>query len=128
MAISSGPPTSRPLYVHVAPLFASHTHTHTLGDLGSLLRGVMVEAKNMTSAERCSLFLIDEYTGELVSKVFDGDEATHEFRIAAGQGIAGNVAQTGKLLNIRDVYTHPLFYKGVDEQTGFKTRCVCVCV
>lgn len=82
----------------------------------------MVEAKNMTSAERCSLFLIDEYTGELVSKVFDGDEATHEIRIAAGQGIAGNVAQTGKLLNIRDAYTHPLFYKGVDEQTGFKTR------
>lgn len=30
----------------------------------------------MTGAERCSLFLIDEYTGELVSKVFDGDEVT----------------------------------------------------
>lgn len=85
----------------------------------------MVEAKNMTSAERCSLFLLDEYTGELVSKVFDGDEATHEIRIAQGQGIAGNVAQTGKLLNIRNAYQHPLFYKGVDEQTGFKTRWVC---
>lgn len=34
----------------------------------------MAEAKFMTGAERCSLFLIDEYTGELVSKVFDGDE------------------------------------------------------
>lgn len=95
-----------------------------LGDLGQLLRGVMAEAKNMTGAERCSLFLIDEYTGELVSKVFDGDEATHEVRIEAGKGVAGHVIQTGKLLNIRNAYQHPLFYKGVDEQTGFKTRWV----
>lgn len=101
-----------------------------IGDLGQLLRSVMVEAKNMTAAERCSLFLLDEYTGELVSKVFDGDEATREIRIAAGQGIAGNVAQTGRLLNIRDAYGHPLFYKGVDELTGFKTRnllCFPIC-
>lgn len=101
-----------------------------IGDLGQLLRSVMVEAKNMTAAERCSLFLLDEYSGELVSKVFDGDEATREIRIAAGQGIAGNVAQTGRLLNIRDAYAHPLFYKGVDELTGFKTRnllCFPIC-
>ena len=93
------------------------------GDLGQLLRGVMAEAKNMTAAERCSLFLIDEYTGELVSKVFDSDEAsTNEIRIEQGKGIAGHVIKTGKLLNIRNAYQHPLFYKGVDEQTGFKTR------
>lgn len=101
-----------------------------IGDLGQLLRSVMVEAKNMTAAERCSLFLLDEYSGELVSKVFDGDEATREIRIAAGQGIAGHVAQTGRLLNIRDAYAHPLFYKGVDELTGFKTRnllCFPIC-
>lgn len=84
----------------------------------------MAEAKDMTNAERCSLFLIDEYTGELVSKVFDGDEATHEVRIEEGRGIAGHVIKTGKLLNIRNAYQHPLFYKGVDEQTGFKTRFV----
>lgn len=28
-----------------------------------------------------------------------------------GKGIAGYVAQTGKLLNIRNAYNHPLFYK-----------------
>lgn len=84
----------------------------------------MAEAKDMTNAERCSLFLIDEYTGELVSKVFDGDEATHEVRIEQGRGIAGHVIKTGKLLNIRNAYQHPLFYKGVDEQTGFKTRLI----
>lgn len=44
------------------------------GDLGQLLRGVMAEAKDLAGAERCSLFLVDKDTGELVSKVFDGDE------------------------------------------------------
>lgn len=43
-------------------------------------------------------------------------------RIARGQGIAGHVASSGKLLNIRNAYDHPLFYRGIDEVTGFKTR------
>ncbi|KAA3678090.1 cGMP-dependent 3',5'-cyclic phosphodiesterase [Paragonimus westermani] len=28
----------------------------------------------------------------------------------------------GEILNIRDAYTHPLFYRGVDAETGFRTR------
>lgn len=28
----------------------------------------------------------------------------------------------GKMLNIKDAYSHPLFYKGLDEKTGFRTR------
>ncbi|XP_058446873.1 cGMP-dependent 3',5'-cyclic phosphodiesterase-like [Malaya genurostris] len=101
-----------------------------IGDLGQLLQGVMTEAKELTAAERCSLFLLDKHTGELVSKVFDGNEASKEIRIESGKGIAGYVAQTGKLLNIRNAYQHPLFYKGVDESTGFKTRnilCFPIC-
>ncbi|PKU27986.1 cgmp-dependent 3 -cyclic phosphodiesterase [Limosa lapponica baueri] len=38
------------------------------------------------------------------------------------QGIAGHVATTGKILNIKDAYSHPLFYRGVDDSTGFRTR------
>uniref|UniRef100_A0A182JPV1 Phosphodiesterase n=1 Tax=Anopheles christyi TaxID=43041 RepID=A0A182JPV1_9DIPT len=90
----------------------------------------MTEAKELAAAERCSLFLLDKHTGELVSKVFDGNEASKEIRIESGKGIAGYVAQTGKLLNIRNAYQHPLFYKGVDESTGFKTRnilCFPIC-
>lgn len=34
----------------------------------------MAEAKDLAGAERCSLFLLDKYSGELVSKVFDGNE------------------------------------------------------
>lgn len=106
-----------------------------IGDLSQLLRGVMAEARELAKAERCSLFLIDKDTGELVSKVFDGNAVTlskqsKEIRISGTQGIAGHVAQTGKLLNIHNAYQHPLFYKGIDEQTGFKTRnilCFPIC-
>ncbi|KAF1626679.1 cGMP-dependent 3',5'-cyclic phosphodiesterase, partial [Eudyptes filholi] len=73
----------------------------------------------------CSVFLLDRLSHELVAKVFDGgvvDDESYEIRIPADQGIAGHVATTGKILNIKDAYSHPLFYRGVDDSTGFRTR------
>ncbi|CAG9771941.1 unnamed protein product [Ceutorhynchus assimilis] len=96
-----------------------------LGDLSDLLKEIMSEARRLTNAERCSLFLLDPDHLHLVAKVFDGvspSERSTEVRIAADQGIAGHVAATGQILNIKDAYKHPLFYKGMDEATGFKTR------
>ena len=43
-------------------------------------------------------------------------------RIKIGQGIAGYVAKMGRLVNIRDAYKHPMFFKDVDKTTGFVTR------
>lgn len=100
-----------------------------LGDVTVLLRQIMAEARRLTQAERCSLFLVDRQHSELVAKVFDGImlpdgtvEQQPEVRLPLGTGIAGHVATTGKLVNIKDAYHHPLFYKGCDEETGFKTR------
>ncbi|XP_030758996.1 cGMP-dependent 3',5'-cyclic phosphodiesterase-like isoform X2 [Sitophilus oryzae] len=96
-----------------------------LGDLSDLLKEIMTEARRLTNAERCSLFLLDPDHMHLVAKVFDGmspADCSTEVRIAADQGIAGHVAATGEILNIKDAYKHPLFYKGMDEATGFKTR------
>lgn len=36
----------------------------------------MVEARKLTNAERCSLFLLDHEHHELVAKVFDGISTT----------------------------------------------------
>lgn len=33
----------------------------------------MAEARQLTDAERCSLFLLDREHGQLVAKVFDGE-------------------------------------------------------
>ncbi|XP_078052695.1 cGMP-dependent 3',5'-cyclic phosphodiesterase isoform X2 [Augochlora pura] len=96
-----------------------------LGEFPDLLREIMAEVRNLTNAERCSLFLLDPDQQDLVAKVFDGiamKESVKEMRIPIGKGIAGHVATTGKLLNIRNAYEHPLFYRRIDEVTGFKTR------
>ncbi|CAL1294152.1 unnamed protein product [Larinioides sclopetarius] len=106
---------------------AKNLFTH-LDDVTLLLREIMAQARHLTKAERCSLFLLEKERNELVAKVFDGNvaedgtETSIEVRIPADQGIAGHVATSGELLNIHDAYAHPLFYRKMDETTGFKTR------
>ena len=97
-------------------------------------------------AERCSLFLVDKKSKELVAKVFDGntlaDGSTEvgsdniislsdnikfclqqtEVRLPLDTGIVGHVVKTGQLINVHNVYKNHLFYKGCDQETGFKTR------
>ncbi|XP_053935264.1 cGMP-dependent 3',5'-cyclic phosphodiesterase [Cuculus canorus] len=103
---------------------AKNLFTH-LDDVSVLLQEIITEARNLSNAEICSVFLLDRPSHELVAKVFDGgvvDDESYEIRIPADQGIAGHVATTGKILNIKDAYAHPLFYRGVDDSTGFRTR------
>uniref|UniRef100_A0A8B9QYE9 Phosphodiesterase n=1 Tax=Anas platyrhynchos TaxID=8839 RepID=A0A8B9QYE9_ANAPL len=103
---------------------AKNLFTH-LDDVSVLLQEIITEARNLSNAEICSVFLLDRHSHELVAKVFDGgvvDDESYEIRIPADQGIAGHVATTGKILNIKDAYSHPLFYRGVDDSTGFRTR------
>uniref|UniRef100_A0A8D0CLI3 Phosphodiesterase n=1 Tax=Scleropages formosus TaxID=113540 RepID=A0A8D0CLI3_SCLFO len=102
---------------------AKNLFTH-LDDVSVLLQEIIIEARNLSNAEICSVFLLDTVSHELVAKVFDGGVVNddEEFRIPADQGIAGHVATTGKILNIKDAYSHPLFYRGVDDSTGFRTR------
>ncbi|XP_064414102.1 cGMP-dependent 3',5'-cyclic phosphodiesterase [Latimeria chalumnae] len=103
---------------------AKNLFTH-LDDVSVLLQEIITEARNLSNAEICSVFLLDRSNHELVAKVFDGgvvSDENYEVRIPADQGIAGHVATTGKILNIKDAYSHPLFYRGVDDSTGFRTR------
>ncbi|XP_059502836.1 cGMP-dependent 3',5'-cyclic phosphodiesterase isoform X2 [Stegostoma tigrinum] len=103
---------------------ARNLFTH-LDNVSVLLQEIIQEARNLTNAESCSVFLLEQDNKELVAKVFDGgfvaDESA-EFRMPADQGIAGHVATTGQILNIKDAYSHPLFYRAIDDSTGFRTR------
>uniref|UniRef100_A0AAY4AZG3 Phosphodiesterase n=1 Tax=Denticeps clupeoides TaxID=299321 RepID=A0AAY4AZG3_9TELE len=101
---------------------AKNLFTH-LDDVSGLLKEIISEARKLSNAESCSVFLLDKENKELVAKVFDGGMVMgEELRIPVDQGIAGHVATTGEILNIKDAYTHPLFYRAVDERTGFRTR------
>ena len=95
-------------------------------DLGSLLQRVMAEATRMLNADRATLFLNDEKTNELFSRVAMG-EGIGEIRLPNTAGIAGTVFTSGKSMNIPYAYADLRFNPAFDKQTGYFTRSI-LCV
>ena len=91
--------------------------------LDTLLGIIAEEVRNILSADRCSVFLVDFYKGELWTKIALGMEEK-VLRIPIGQGIAGFVARTGSAVNIRDAYKDTRFAQDLDRITGYQTRTV----
>ncbi|HEX8986931.1 MAG TPA: GAF domain-containing protein [Rhodocyclaceae bacterium] len=94
--------------------------------LGSLLQKVMGEATRLLNAERSTLFLNDEKTGELWSEVGQGLESM-QIRLPNHVGIAGVVFTSGKSINIPYAYADLRFNPAFDKKTGYFTRSI-LCV
>jgi adenylate cyclase len=88
--------------------------------LEALLAKMVQVASTVTQADRSSLFLFDEKTGELWSVVAEGLEE-QQIRFPCDQGLAGWVFTHGELVNLPDAYADPRFNKAVDEDTGYRT-------
>ena len=95
-------------------------------DLSALLKRVMEEATRMLNADRATLFLNDEKTSELFSRVAMG-EGIGEIRLPNTAGIAGSVFTSGKTMNIPYAYADLRFNPSFDKQTGYFTRSI-LCV
>ena len=91
--------------------------------LDALLTIIAEEVRHILAADRCSVFLVDNYRGELWTKIALGLEEK-VLRIPMGQGIAGFVAKTGSAVNIRDAYRDTRFAQDLDRITGYQTRSV----
>ncbi len=91
--------------------------------LDSLLTIIAEEVRNILDADRCSVFLVDSYKGELWTRVALGMEEKI-LRMPLGQGIAGFVAKTGSAVNIRDAYRDTRFTQDLDRITSYQTRSV----
>jgi HD-GYP domain-containing protein (c-di-GMP phosphodiesterase class II) len=98
-------------------MVAAETH------LDGLLTIIAEEVRNILGANRCSVFLVDPYKGELWTKIALGMEEKI-LRIPLGQGIAGFVSKTGSAVNIRDAYKDTRFVQDLDRITGYQTRSV----
>ncbi|MBI3891983.1 MAG: GAF domain-containing sensor histidine kinase [Candidatus Wallbacteria bacterium] len=90
--------------------------------LERLLEYIPRVVAELTDAERCTIFLLDEERGELWSRV--AMETKGEIRVKVGEGIAGHVARTGESLHIRSAYDDVRFSTKGDNLTGFVTRNV----
>ncbi|MEE2698115.1 MAG: GAF domain-containing protein [Pseudomonadota bacterium] len=95
-------------------------------ELGSLLQRVMVEATRMLDADRSTLFLNDEKTDELFSRVAMGD-GIGEIRLPNSAGIAGAVFTSRETVNIPYAYADLRFNPSFDKQTSYFTRSI-LCV
>lgn len=86
-----------------------------------LLILIMDEVTKLINAERGTLYIVDGEKGELWSKIAQKAEIK-EIRLKIGVGIAGHVAKTGEIINIKDAYSDKRFDPSTDKKTGYVTR------
>jgi len=92
-------------------------------EIDKLLGLILEAASRSINADRGTLYLLDTLTGELWSKVAQGNNIV-EIRLPVGKGLAGYVAKTGEVVNITDAYKDPRFNPEIDKKSGYKTHNV----
>ena len=98
----------------------------TLGDeihLDRMLKTMVSEVTKAMKAERTSLFLYDEESRQLYTKVAEGLQSK-EIRVPLGVGIVGMAAETRTPINIPDAYQDRRFNPEFDKKSGFVTRSI----
>lgn len=95
-------------------------------ELDKLLAKVMNEATRILRCERSTLFLNDDRTNQLFSRIAMGT-GVNEIRLPNHVGIAGAVYTSGQTINIPHAYADLRFNPSFDKQTGYFTRSI-LCV
>ena len=92
--------------------------------LDEVLTRIMEQVEGMLDAEAGSLLLTDTSTGDLIFQIALGDKANEikPFRVPRGQGIAGQVAESGEPLMVADLRQDERHFKKLDQQVDFSTR------
>jgi putative nucleotidyltransferase with HDIG domain len=101
-----------------------HDADHPLGDMRfKEAKELIEELMDKTGSERGSIFIVDQKTGHLYSLYAYGLEET-DIALNLKLGIAGLVAVSGQVLNIKDAPSDDRFDSSIDEKTGYKTRTI----
>ncbi len=88
-------------------------------DVEKLLVYLADMGRDLVSADRCTVWLLDRKAGKIWSKVAHGVD---RIEIPLTKGIAGYVAETGEHLVINDAYNDDRFDQQIDKATGYHTR------
>lgn len=92
-------------------------------DPDDLFELVLSRATLAVEADRATLYVLDDSTGELVSRFVQGDEV-RSIRLKRGQGVAGHVAEHGEPVLVPDAYADPRFNPEWDLTSGYRTRSI----
>jgi Nif-specific regulatory protein len=88
-----------------------------------LLDRLVDHIARVLDADRGTLYLLDRARGELFSRAAHLPELA-EIRLQMGQGVAGFVAQTGRIVNVPTTMSEARFCDDVDRLTGYHTRSI----
>ncbi len=125
--VHPAPGADEALKIHNAEMLLNVSKTvaafETLDEMLEILVDMITKEVN---ADRGTIFLNDEGTGELYSRVAHGN-FQREIRILNNTGIAGHVFQTGESTLVEDAYSDERFNRSIDKQTGYKTKSI-LCV
>ena len=105
---------------------------HSASDIDELMLELSVDVCGLFNADRLTIYAVGEDKASIVSKVKTGLNTLKDLRLPISeQSIAGHVALSRSIVNIRDVYDEtelnaisPLlrFLKEVDKRTGYRTK------
>lgn len=101
---------------YVSKIATIRGHTELLPELAEMGRDIV-------SADRCSVWVLDKKKAKLWTKVAQGVDS---IMIPADSGIVGNAIVQKRAMIINDVYADPHFNDSVDIETGYKTETMMV--
>lgn len=90
-------------------------------ELDLILEAMGRRVAEAMQAERATVFLLDDESGALRSKVSNELELD-EIVVPRGTGVAGRVAERGEVINLADASSDPRHFGAIDRATGFTTR------
>jgi GAF domain-containing protein len=93
--------------------------------IDALMPDIMERGCALVDADRCSLFLVDESRGKLVTSFHGG--LANAIEIPMNAGVVGYSATTGRVTNIPNAYEDPRFNRETDRATGYRTETL-LCV
>ena len=105
---------------------------HAAKNIDEIMLDLSQEICSLFDADRLTIYVLADDRATIVSKVKTGLASFNDLKLPISeQSIAGYVALSKKIVNIKDVYDekellslHPQlrFLKEVDRRTGFRTK------
>jgi putative nucleotidyltransferase with HDIG domain len=95
-------------------------------DRDLLLNNIIGAARQLLNSEASSLFLIDEYNGDMILSIANHlkEISLPQVRIPAGEGIIGHVIKSGETISVNDARLDDRHYTDVDRISGLETRSI----
>jgi len=105
------------IFIYLTEVSASREHDDVIRILADM-------GKALTSADRCTVWVVNEEKKTIWTKIAHGLDETLE--LPMNSGLVGDAIVTGKKILIEDVYEDDRFNREVDKATGYSTKSMMV--